>query len=156
MISLQKPPCIKGQPKVSEAAEKKDGDDGIEARQRRRIEKVGKMVVDETSAGGKRVLPSTREGEVSGAPARIPSRLGEPGSLFSRYKFLQLRLVVVMLLTRTRRELLKRRTIGAHIYLTASLSRASRAIPFVIAANPHHIDSRRVVIIALLFVGFVY
>lgn len=45
---------------------------------------------------------------VSGTPARIPSRLGEPGSLFSRYKFLQLRLVVVMLLTRTRRELLKR------------------------------------------------
>ena len=40
--------------------------------------------------------------------ARIPSRLGEPGSLFSRYKFLQLELVVVTLLTRTRRELLKR------------------------------------------------
>lgn len=64
------------------------------------------------SRGG--VLPSTREGEVS-TPARIPSRLGEPGSLFSRYKFLQLWLVVVMLLTRTRRELLKRRTIGAYI-----------------------------------------
>lgn len=54
-------------------------------------------------------------GVVSGILARIPSRLGEPGSLFSRYKFLQLRLVVVMLLTRTRRELLKRRTIGARI-----------------------------------------
>jgi len=72
-----------------------------------------------TGYGG---LPSTagvwqkqegEEREVSGTLARIPSRLGEPGSLFSRYKFLQLRLVVVMLLTWTRRELLKRRTIGA-------------------------------------------
>lgn len=126
------------------AAEKKEGDDGIEERQRRRIEKVGKAVVGETSAGGKRVLPSTRRGEVSGTPARIPSRLGEPGSLFSRYKFLQLRLVVVMLLTRTRRELLKRRTIDARIYPAASLSRASRATPFVTAANPppsHLIES---------------
>lgn len=78
---------------------------------------------------------------VSGIPARIPSRLGEPGSLFSRYKFLQLRLVVVMLLTRTRRELLKRRTIGAHVhvYPTASLSRASRATFFVTAADPRYI-----------------
>lgn len=60
--------------------------------------------------------------------ARIPSRLGEPGSLFSRYKFLQLELVVVTLLTRTRRELLKRRrTIGARIYSAASLNPASRA-----------------------------
>lgn len=67
-------------------------------------------------------MPSTRRGKVSGTPARIPSRLGEPGSLFSRYKFLQLRLVVVMLLTRTRRELLKRQTIGARIYPAASLS----------------------------------
>lgn len=73
---------------------------------------------------------------MSGTPARIPSRLGEPGSLFSRYKFLQLRLVVVMLLTRTRRELLKRRTIGARTYPAASLNRASRATPFVTAANP--------------------
>lgn len=52
-----------------------------------------------------------------GTPARIPNRLGEPGSLFSRYKFLQLRLVVVMLLTRTRRELLKRRAIGGGAYI---------------------------------------
>lgn len=61
-------------------------------------------------------MPSRRGEKPNGSPARIPSRLGEPGSLFSRYKFLQLRLVVVMLLTRTRRELLKRRTIGARIY----------------------------------------
>jgi len=82
-------------------------------------------------------------GVVSGIPARIPSRLGEPGSLFSRYKFLQLRLVVVMLLTRTRRELLKRRTIGARIYPAASLSRASRATPFVTAADPRYIPTSR-------------
>lgn len=65
---------------------------------------------------------------MSGIPARIPSRLGEPGSLFSRYKFLQLRLVVVMLLTRTRRELLKRRTIGAYIYISSDFleSRVTR------------------------------
>lgn len=119
------------------AAGKKDqGDDGIGERQRWKIEKVGKAVASETSAGGKRASPSTRRGVVSGASARIPSRLGEPGSLFSRYKFLQLRLVVVMLLTRTRRELLKRRTIDARIYPAASLSRASRVIPFVTAANP--------------------
>jgi len=84
------------------------------------------------------------EGGVSDTPARIPSRLGEPGSLFSRYKFLQLRLVVVMLLTRTRRELLKRRTIGTRIYPAASLSRASRATLFVTAANPRrHISPSR-------------
>lgn len=82
-------------------------------------------------------------GVVSGIPVRIPSRLGEPGSLFSRYKFLQLRLVVVMLLTRTRRELLKRRTIGARIYPAASLSRASRATPFVTAADPRYITTSR-------------
>lgn len=105
----------------------------------------GKAVASETSAGDKRTVPSTRRGEVSGSPARIPSRLGEPGSLFSRYKFLQLRLVVVMLLTRTRRELLKRRTIGARIYPAASLSRASRATPFVTAANPP-VTSHRVVV----------
>lgn len=45
------------------AAEKKDEeDDGIEERQRRRIEKVGKAIVGETSAGGKGALPSTRRG----------------------------------------------------------------------------------------------
>lgn len=68
------------------------------------------------------------EGErgVSGTPARIPSRLGEPGSLFSRYKFLQLRLVVVMLLTRTRRELLKRRTIGAYTSAASLNQRVTR------------------------------
>lgn len=47
-----------------------------------------------------------REKEGLGTPTRIPSRLGELGSLFSRYKFLQLQLVVVTLLTGTRCELL--------------------------------------------------
>lgn len=44
-------------------AEKKDeGEDGIEERQRRRIEKVGKAIVGETSTGVKGALPSTRRG----------------------------------------------------------------------------------------------
>lgn len=55
--------------------------------------------------------------EVGCTPTRIPSRLGEPGSLFSRYKFLQLGLVVVTLLTRTRRELLKRRANDRRAYI---------------------------------------
>lgn len=94
---------------------------------------------------------------MSGTPARIPSRLGEPGSLFSRYKFLQLRLVVVMLLTRTRRELLKRRTIGARIYLGGFLEprvtrhplRHRRQPPFPPPPPPPSpilVTSRRVVV----------
>lgn len=53
---------------------------------------------------GEREMVREKEGLCT--PTRIPSRLGEPGSLFSRYKFLQLQLVVVTLLTGTRRELL--------------------------------------------------
>jgi len=133
-ISSRIPPyTYNGEAKGIKAAEKKDEEGWL--RQWERETEDWKALVGETSAGEKRIrqrgFVSARakgggRGGVSGTPARIPSRLGEPGSLFSRYKFLQLRLVVVMLLTRTRRELLKRRTIGAYTP-AASLSRASRA-----------------------------
>lgn len=68
----------------------------------RRRKTLARQSESKSGAGGRAGAPGT--------PTRIPSRLSEPGSLFSRYKFLQLRLVVVTLLTRTRRELLSAST----------------------------------------------
>lgn len=107
---------------------------------------------------------------VSGILARIPSRLVEPGSLFSRYKFLQLRLVVVMVLTWTRRELLKRRTIGARATypvvgfleprVTRHLLRQCRCHPphpsSLPPPHPHYMLATQRRTRTLLFVSFVY